>query len=80
MERKYPYNKDLMNAIRSIVYECFLIEPQIFYEIVINKLNEWGFDTRYITVKRVWRIYEEMVKKKVIDDVLSVVKVKNNRK
>jgi hypothetical protein len=80
MRRKYPYNKDLVNAIRSVVYECFLIEPQMFYEAVINKLSKQGFDTRYVTVKRIWRIYEEMVRRKVISDVLSVVESKNNGK
>lgn len=64
-----------MNAIRSVIYECFLIEPQTFYEVVINKLSKEGFNTKHVTVKRVWKVYEEMVRRKIIDDVLSVVKV-----
>ncbi|MEM1545274.1 MAG: hypothetical protein QXY40_01360 [Candidatus Methanomethylicia archaeon] len=79
MKRKYPYGKDLMNAIRSVIYEYFLVDPQTFYETVIDKLSKEGFNTKHITVKRVWRIYEEMVKKKMIDDALSVVKVKNSK-
>lgn len=64
-----------MNAIRSVIYEYFLIEPQTFYEVVIDKLRKEGFNTKHVTVKRVWKVYEKMVKEKIIDDVLSVAKV-----
>ncbi len=79
MRQKHPHNKDVMNAIRSIIHGCFLVEPQVFYEVVIDKLSKEGFNIKHITVKRVWRVYEEMVRKKIIDDVLSVVKVKNSK-
>ena len=49
------------------------IHPDEFPDLVLKILQEQGFDTRYITVKRIWCIYENLVRKGVIHDTLRVV-------
>jgi len=69
---RQPSNTDIMNAIRHIVKDPTLKPPEL-YERVIDHLEENGFNTRYINERRVWRLYEYLVRKRIIHDYLGVV-------
>ncbi len=69
----YPHNKDIEEAIRRVIAKKPYLRPEEFYDEVIRELREMGFYPGLVTVKRVWRIYEEMVRKGRIPDVLGVV-------
>lgn len=70
---KYPSNKDISEAIiRALNHP--IIDPQNFYETVLAELRGKGLYPGLVTPKRVWRIYEEMVKRKILYDIFNVVK------
>jgi hypothetical protein len=69
----YPHTSDIAEAIMDVLADKAYLRPDHFYDKVKSKLEDRGFDTSYMTVKRVWRVYEEMVKKGRIYDVLGVV-------
>ncbi len=69
----YPHNSDIMEAIMDLLAKEVYVRPEQFYEKVKAKLEDEGFNTSYTTVKRVWRLYEEMVRKGRIYDALGVV-------
>jgi hypothetical protein len=73
-KKGYPHNSDIMKVIMEISNKEIFIKPEDFYDKVKAKLEEKGFKTSFLTTKRVWRIYEEMVKKKIIYDFLEVMK------
>lgn len=73
-KKGYPHNSDIAEAIMEVLAKEVYIDPGQFYDKVRSKLEAKGFETSYTTVKRVWRVYEEMVRKKRIYDVLGVVK------
>jgi hypothetical protein len=73
-KKGYPHNSDIMEVIMEILNKEIFIKPEDFYDKIIAKLEEKGFKTSFLTTKRVWRIYEEMVKKKIIYDFLEVMK------
>ena len=50
------------------------IHPNDFPSLVLKILEDRGYDVRHVTVKRIWRTYEMLVRKGVISDVLHVVK------
>jgi hypothetical protein len=62
-----------MEAIMDVLSKEVYVKPEQFYDKVKAKLEDRGFNTSYMTVKRVWRAYEEMVRKGRIYDVLGVV-------
>jgi len=72
--RGYPHVSDIMEAIMEVLAKEVYVKPDQFYDKVKAKLEDKGFNTSYVTVKRVWRAYEEMVRKGRIYDVLDVVK------
>ncbi|MEM0217596.1 MAG: hypothetical protein QXM73_02445 [Candidatus Nezhaarchaeales archaeon] len=73
MRRKgYPHTSDIEEAIIEVLANEY-IKPEQFYDKVKAKLEAKGFKTMYMTIKRVWRIYEEMVRKGRMYDVLGVV-------
>lgn len=72
----YPRNDDIAEAILAVLSKNPLISPADFVEEVIKELKERGFYTNLVNAKRVWRIYESMVRKGTIYDVLDVVKRK----
>lgn len=74
MRRPYPRNDDVRRAIVRVLSQEYMMHPAEFPEKVFKELIDSGFFVRHLTVKRIWRIYEEMVKKGVIDDILGVVK------
>ena len=69
----YPHTSDVMEAIMELLSDEAYIKPELFYDKVKARLEDKGFITSYLTVKRVWKIYEEMVRKGKIYDVLGVV-------
>jgi len=71
--RGYPHTSDVMEAIMDVLADEAYVRPDEFYDKVKAKLEKRGFNTSYMTVKRVWRVYEEMVRKGRIYDVLDVV-------
>ncbi|MCQ5336911.1 MAG: hypothetical protein NO475_01780 [Candidatus Methanomethylicia archaeon] len=73
-KKGYPHNSNIMEIIMEILNKEIFIKPEDFYDKVKAKLEEKGFKTSFLTTKRVWRIYEEMVKKKIIYDFLEVMK------
>lgn len=76
MKRKkgYPHTSDVIKAIMKVLADESYVKPESFYDKVKAKLEAEGFKTSYLTIKRVWRIYEEMVMRRIIYDVLNVVK------
>ncbi len=72
-KKGYPHTSDVMEAIMEILSDDVYVKPELFYDKVKAKLEDKGFKTSYLTVKRVWRIYEEMVRKGRIYDALGVV-------
>lgn len=73
MKKPYPKNSDIRNAIIEVLSRDIIEHPDSFPEHVYRKLEDKGFYTGLLTVKRIWRIYEEMVRKKWLDDVLGVI-------
>ncbi len=71
--KPYPRNKDIRQAIIEVLNEG-LIYPQELIEEVKKKLEERGFYAGLVSTKRIWRLYEEMVRKGFIPDYLDVVK------
>ncbi|MCS7139200.1 MAG: hypothetical protein N3F04_01795 [Candidatus Nezhaarchaeota archaeon] len=74
MRRKgYPHNSDIVETIMEVLSDEIFTKPESFYDKVRARLEDKGFNTAYLTVKRVWRVYEEMVRKGMIHDVLDVI-------
>jgi len=73
MKKPYPKNNDIRDAIIEVLSKEIIEHPEVFPEHVYRRLEEKGFYVGLLTIKRIWRIYEEMVKKKWLDDVLNVV-------
>lgn len=71
-KKPYPSNKDLVVAIVEAV-KLFHGHPDEFVDYVLEILENRGFDVRHVTVKRIWRLYEMLVRKGVISDKLGVV-------
>jgi len=69
----YPHTSDIMEAIMDVLAKEVYVKPEQFYDKVKAKLEDRGFNTSYMTVKRVWKAYEEMVRRGRIYDVLGVV-------
>jgi len=73
---KYPRNDDIANAIIRVLSKNPLLHPSDLFEEVIEELKEEKFFTGLVNPRRVWKVYENMVKKGMIYDVLDVVKKK----
>ncbi len=73
MKKPYPRNSDIGEAILRVLAEKPLIHPADLYGEVVAKLEEMGFYAGLVTEKRVWRVYEGMVKRREIYDILDVV-------
>lgn len=70
LNRKRPTRKDLMKIIAEVLKED--PRPQDFVDMVYELLEARGFNTRFTSVKRIWKVYETMVRKGFIDDVMGV--------
>ncbi|MEM3833642.1 MAG: hypothetical protein QW128_08690 [Thermoprotei archaeon] len=57
VRKKYPVN----DVLKSIINEITMnheFQPYELSKIVIKRLEELGYYTGHVTIKRVWRIYE----------------------
>ena len=75
--RGYPHTSDVAEAIMDVLADEAYVRPYQFYDKVKAKLEGKGFNTSYVTVKRVWRVYEDIARKGRIYDVLGVVEVRD---
>lgn len=71
-KRAYPSSRDIVEAVIEASSQACSIHPDEFPDMVFRILEEKGFSTRYVTVKRIWRTYEMLVKRGVLRDVLNV--------
>ena len=73
VKKPYPRNEDVRRAIVEVLSRSPGIHPSELPQLVIDSLRGKGFFTGHLTVKRVWRLYEEMVREGRIPDILGVV-------
>lgn len=71
-KKKYPRNEDVRQAIIEALANYYE-HPAYFPDAVYNVLIDKKFNVKYLSYKRIWRLYEEMVRKGKIVDVLDVV-------
>lgn len=69
-----PSSRDIVEAVIEASSRARGIHPDEFPDLVYSVLEERGFSTRYVTIKRIWRTYESLVLRGVIRDVLGVVR------
>ncbi len=69
----YPSSRDIVKAVIEASKMARGIHPDEFPELVIRILEDQGFDTRHVTVKRIWSTYESLVRRGVIRDILGVI-------
>jgi len=69
----YPSSRDIVEAVIEAARMARGIHPDEFPELVIKILEDRGFDTRHVTVKRIWGTYESLVRRGVIRDTLGVI-------
>jgi len=74
VKRKYPRNKDIEVSVLRALSQALVMHPDELPSIVLEDLEERGFDTTFVNVKRIWRIYRDMVLKGRIYDILDVVR------
>jgi hypothetical protein len=72
VKKPYPRNDDIAEAILEVV-GIPTLKPEDLPDRVRRVLEERGFYTGLVTDKRVWRIYETLVRRGRIYDVLGVV-------
>ena len=72
VKKPYPRNDDIAEAILEVV-GIPTLKPEDLPDRVRRVLEERGFYTGLVTEKRVWRIYETLVRRGRIYDVLGVV-------
>lgn len=72
----YPRNSDIRETIYKAFRKGLVWKPDQLYTAIISELKAKGMKTNYVTEKRIWRIYEMMVRKKWMPDWLNVVKTK----
>lgn len=73
VKKPYPRNRDIGEAIIAVLAKNPLLHPADLYLNVVEELERRGFYAGLVTEKRVWRVYEEMVRKGEMYDVLDVV-------
>ena len=71
---RYPTSRDLVEVVKETSQVCRGIHPHEFPQLVLKALEQRGFSTKYVTIKRIWSVYEALVRRHVIVDVLGVVK------
>lgn len=71
---RYPTSRDIVEAVIRASERARGLHPSEFPDLVYRILEEWGFSTRFVTIKRIWRVYENLVNRGVISDVLGVVR------
>jgi len=72
-KEKYPSSRDIVDAVVKAVSHAHGIHPDNFPDLVYSILEDQGFSTKFVTVKRIWRTYENLVRRGVIRDILGVI-------
>jgi hypothetical protein len=72
-KKPFPSSRDIVEAVKEAALIARGIHPDEFPDLVFRILEERGFDTRFVTIKRIWRTYENLVRRGVIPDTLHVV-------
>ncbi len=72
-KRVYPSSRDIVEAVIEATKMARGIHPDEFPDLVLRILEDKGFDTRHVTIKRIWSTYENLVRRGVVRDVLHVV-------
>ena len=72
-KEKYPSSRDIVDAVVKAVSYAHGIHPDDFPDLVYSILEDQGFSTKFVTVKRIWRTYENLVRRGVIGDILGVI-------
>ncbi|UNQ72559.1 hypothetical protein [Infirmifilum sp. NZ] len=72
-KKPYPHNTDIKEIILEVLSKHPLVKPEEFVDRVKEALEEKGFFVGLVTAKRVWKVYEDMVKGGDIYDYLGVV-------
>ncbi len=70
---RYPSSRDIVEAVIIVAKTFRASSPEEYPDAVLEYLQEKGYDTRHVTVKRIWRTYEKLVREGVISDYLGVV-------
>jgi hypothetical protein len=70
---RYPTSRDIAEAVREAALSLSFIDPDEFPDLVREILKSKGYYTGLVTDKRIWRTYENLVRRGVIPDVLGVV-------
>ncbi len=70
---KLPSSRDLAEIVAQAALQARGINPEEFPSIVIQLLEEQGYYTKYVNEKRIWRVYESLVRRRIIPDTLGVV-------
>lgn len=73
-KKPYPHNKEIEEAIKELLSKKPWTSPQEFIEEVKHTLGNKGYFTGLVSGKRIWKIYEEMVRRGRIYDILGVVR------
>lgn len=71
--RNLPSTRDIVDAVREAASMARGVNPAEFPVIVREILEERGFTTKFVNDKRIWRTYEDLVRRGVIPDTLGVV-------
>ncbi len=60
--KKYSSSRDIVEAVKEAALHARGIHPDEYPDLVYQILEKQGFDIRYVTVKRIWRTYEKLVR------------------
>ena len=72
--KPYPRNEDIAEALLRVISTKPFIHPQDLVDEVKRELSERGFYPGLVNAKRIWRIYENMVRRGRMPDVLMVLR------
>ena len=70
---RLPSSRDLAEVVAEAALQARGVPPEEFPNIVMRLLEERGFYTKYVNERRIWRVYESLVRRRVIPDTLGVV-------
>ncbi|MEM0376341.1 MAG: hypothetical protein QXI90_00990 [Thermofilum sp.] len=70
--KPYPRNSDIVGALKEVLSEVIL-SPDELPQRVRARLEEKGFYADLVSNKRVWSLYEKLVREGRLPDSLGVV-------
>jgi len=72
VRKPYPRNSDIVEALKEVLSEVIL-SPDELPQRVRARLEEKGFYAGLVSNKRVWSLYEKLVREGRLPDSLGVV-------